>query len=205
MTTIAELIIKPATTPRAGALPPSLMRKSAKKKYPSQHDRQAMFQYHTSGRTPKRVALDVFDSCLEHDPLFEMGCAAPCADGNLGWYAFETHTAPYGEQASRIWCTIYVLSVLHERQAGISVNTIKDIIIHVPGFGAHRVPLTWNNRAFMVNAANHNMYYAGRSWKHDTETCQKNGKYVPNTHKDVEPSAIIELIQRTVRSAYKAE
>lgn len=205
MTTIAELVEPSAASNTTGTLPPSLMRKSTEKKYPSRHDLEMMFEYHVKNRSPRRVAHDVFDSCLEHDPLFAMGCAAPCADGKLGWYAFETHTAPYGDMSSRVSCTIYVLSVLHEQQAGISVSTIKDIFIHVPGFGAHRIPLTWNNRAFMVNAANHNMYYAGRSWKHDIETCRSFGKSVPKTRRDVEPSAIIELIQRTVRSAYKAE
>ena len=204
MAAIAELI-KPTAAPSAGALPPSLMRRSTEKKYPSQHAREKMFQYHVANRGPGRVASDVFDSCLEHDPLFAMGVAAPCADGKLGWYAFETHTAPYGEGASRIWCTIYVLSVLREQQAGISVDVIKDIIIDVPGFGAHRIPLTWNNRAFLVNASNHNMYYSGRSWKHDMETCQTNGKHVPNTHRSANPQAIIKSIQRTVRSAYKAK
>lgn len=96
------------------------------------------------------------------------------------------------------------MSVLREQQAGIQIDIVKDIIIDVPGFGAHRVPLTWNNKAFLVNAANHNMY-PRRSWKRDIETCQKNGKYVPNVYGATEPSAIIESIKKTVRSAYKAE
>ena len=203
MAAIAELI-KPATAPNAGMLPPSLMRRGAEKKYPSQHDREVMFHYHTSGRTPERVALDVFDSCVEHDPLFEMGFAAPCANGEMGWYAFETHTAPYGGSASRVSCTIYVLSVLREQQAGLQIDIVKDIIIDVPGFGAHRVPLTWNNAAFMLNASNHNMY-PRRSWNCDIEACRKNGKYVPNVCGAAEPSAIIEVIKKTVHSAYKAE
>ena len=204
MTTIAELVESSAAPSAGTTLPPSLMRKSTEKKYPSRHDREEMFNYHMSSRSDRRVALDVFDSCLECDPLFDMGCAAPCADGKLGWYAFETHTAPYGDQASRIPCTIYVMSDLREQQAAIQIDIVKDIIIDVPGFGAHRVPLTWNNAAFMLNASNHNMY-PRRSWKRDIEECQKHGKHIPNTHRDVEPQAIIELIQRTVHSAYKAE